>query len=276
MNGMKPAAKRVQMPQQARSVRTRRALVEAAASSLVDKGYAGTSTLVVAERAELSQGAVFKHFPVKQQLLAAAVAELLVRLSARFQHDALRTLDASASWSARIEPTVTVLWSIFRSPELRAVYEVYIAARTEPALDAELEGIVAEHRDRIRTLAELLFPELRSHPSFEEAVATIIFAMQGASVGLFGTGVRNESEVLAFFTRLARRELALLAPPHQPSAPPRHAHTKRRLPNEPARRPLRSSRSGRLRGAGVLAAAARRGAVGTQHPVQEPPRLHLA
>lgn len=213
MNGMKPAAKRVQMPQQARSVRTRRALVEAAASSLVDKGYAGTSTLVVAERAELSQGAVFKHFPVKQQLLAAAVAELLVRLSARFQHDALRTLDASASWSARIEPTVTVLWSIFRSPELRAVYEVYIAARTEPALDAELEGIVAEHRDRIRTLAELLFPELRSHPSFEEAVATIIFAMQGASVGLFGTGVRNESEVLAFFTRLARRELALLAPP---------------------------------------------------------------
>ena len=199
------------VPQQARSIRTRKVLIEAAAACLVERGYAGTSTLVVAERAALSQGSVFKHFPVKQQLLAAAVAELLIQLSARFEREARERLaPARATWSARVEPAVDVLWGIFRSSELRAVYEVYIAARTEPALDAELDGIVAEHRSRILLLARLVFPELREHPGLEDAVATVIFAMQGASVGLFGTGIRNEAEILAFFARLARRELALL------------------------------------------------------------------
>lgn len=209
------------MPQQARSIRTRKLLTEAAAACLVEKGYAGTSTLIVAERAGLSQGSVFKHFPVKQQLLAAAVAELLVQLSARFQREALERLATTPSlrasrasdqthWQERVEPAVLVLWNIFRSDELRAVYEVYIAARTEPALDAELERIVADHRTRILHLAQLVFPELGAHAGLEDAVATVIFAMQGASVGLFGTGVRNEAEILAFFTRLARRELTLL------------------------------------------------------------------
>ena len=199
------------VPQQARSIRTRKVLVEAAAACLVERGYAGTSTLVVAERAALSQGSVFKHFPVKQQLLAAAVAELLIQLSARFERAALERLaPAGSTWNARVEPAVDVLWGIFRSSELRAVYEVYIAARTEPALDAELDGIVAEHRSRILLLAQLVFPELREHSGLEDAVATVIFAMQGASVGLFGTGIRNEAEILAFFARLARRELALL------------------------------------------------------------------
>lgn len=209
---MGTVAPKAKLPQQARSIRTRQVLVEAAAACLVDHGYAGASTLVVAERAQLSQGSVFKHFPVKQQLLAAAVAELLVKLSARFQGEVLARLPAVAGkpWADRVAPAVDVLWAIFRSAELRAVYEVYIAARTEPALDAELDGIVADHRTRILGLAQMVFPELREHDSFEDAVATVVFAMQGASVGLFGTGVRNEHEILAFFTRLARRELAAL------------------------------------------------------------------
>lgn len=198
------------VPQQARSARTQKRLIEAAARCLVERGYAGTSTLLVAERAQLSQGSVFKHFPVKQQLLAAAVAELLLQLSTRFQHEALARLSDQSGWRARLEPAVQVLWNIFRSAELRAVYEVYIAARTEPALDAELEHIVADHRLRILHLAQLVFPELATHPQLEDAVATVVFAMQGASVGLFGTGVRNEAEISAFFTRLARRELTLL------------------------------------------------------------------
>lgn len=208
-------ARQARLPQQARSIRTRKLLVEAAAACLVAKGYAGASTLVVAERAGLSQGSVFKHFPVKQQLLAAAVAELLMTLSARFQSEVVARLPAVAGkpWKAHVAPAVEVLWSIFRSAELRAVYEVYIAARTEPALDAELDGIVAEHRSRILGLAQMVFPELRDHEAFEDAVATVVFAMQGASVGLFGTGVRNEHEILAFFERLAMRELAALEMP---------------------------------------------------------------
>lgn len=205
-------ARKARLPQQARSIRTRKVLVEAAAACLVDYGYAGASTLVVAERAGLSQGSVFKHFPVKQQLLAAAVAELLVQLSARFQDEVVARLPAVAGkpWTERVAPAVDVMWTIFRSAELRAVYEVYIAARTEPALDAELDGIVADHRSRILGLAQMVFPELRAHVAFEDAVATVVFAMQGASVGLFGTGVRNEQEILAFFERLAQRELAAL------------------------------------------------------------------
>ena len=148
-------------------------------------------------------------------MLAAAVAELLSKLSASFAGSIAQRLPdvVGQPWRGRVAPAAEVLWTIFRSAELRAVYEVYIAARTEPALDAELEGIVAGHRSRILVLAERVFPELCEHPEFEDAVATVIFAMQGASVGLFGTGVRNESEILAFFRRLAQRELGTLEAP---------------------------------------------------------------
>lgn len=199
----------LRVPQQARSHATRARLVEAAAAMLVRHGYAGASTAVVAQAAGVSQGALFKHFPSKAQLLGACVAEILARFFDSFREDAGARLLASPprTLEARIPPAIAALWAIYRSPELRAIFEVYVAARTEPALDAELAPILAAHRLRIQAEARALFPEIAVHPDFEGAIDAIVYAMQGVAVGVFGPEARDDAKNVAFFERLAMREL---------------------------------------------------------------------
>lgn len=63
------------MAKQARALATRRAIVEAAASVFVRKGYAAASIADIAEEAEVTKGALYFHFASKE-LLATAVMEV--------------------------------------------------------------------------------------------------------------------------------------------------------------------------------------------------------
>jgi AcrR family transcriptional regulator len=59
------------MPRQARSRALVEAILEAAARVLVERGYAGTNTNLVAERAGVSIGSLYQYFPNKDSLIAA-------------------------------------------------------------------------------------------------------------------------------------------------------------------------------------------------------------
>jgi AcrR family transcriptional regulator len=202
----------VQAPKQDRSRATRARIVEAAAACLVDLGYAGASTTAVARRAEVSQGSLFKHFPSKAQLLGATVTEIL----AGFVVDFRRDVDEALARAPRLEPAAVVqtavgaLWRIFRQPSMRAVFELYVAARTDPALETELGPIIDRHRGAILAEAHRLFPDATgaARPEFDGAVEAVVFAMQGAALGLFSPDPAAEVGHLAFLERLALRELA--------------------------------------------------------------------
>lgn len=58
-----------------RSAQTRRALVVAARSLFVEKGFAATSTPELVERAGLTRGALYHHFRDKTELLHAVLVE---------------------------------------------------------------------------------------------------------------------------------------------------------------------------------------------------------
>ncbi len=58
-------------PTQARSRATVEAILTAAARVLVERGYAGMTTVAVAERAGVSVGSLYQYFPGKDALLAA-------------------------------------------------------------------------------------------------------------------------------------------------------------------------------------------------------------
>src|SRR5258707_8930434 len=62
--------------QQQRREETRRALLDAAVQSLIEVGFARTTTLEVQRRADVSRGALLHHFPSKAELLVAAVDHL--------------------------------------------------------------------------------------------------------------------------------------------------------------------------------------------------------
>src|SRR5580693_949170 len=67
---------RVPRTQQQRRDETRRALLDAVVESLIEVGFARTTTLEVQRRADVSRGALLHHFPSKAELLVAAVDHL--------------------------------------------------------------------------------------------------------------------------------------------------------------------------------------------------------
>jgi len=72
-------------PVQARSHRTRAKILEATTQVLFEVGYAGAKTPLIAERAGVSQGALYRHFPTKIDLLSSALAETLTDARGRFE-----------------------------------------------------------------------------------------------------------------------------------------------------------------------------------------------
>lgn len=75
-------------PSQARSRATVEAIVTAAARVLVERGYAGLTTVAVAERAGVSVGSLYQYFPGKDALLAA--------LFERHMKQAVETMEQAA------------------------------------------------------------------------------------------------------------------------------------------------------------------------------------
>ncbi len=193
------------VPRQARSQATQQKLLDATVACLVELGYARATTLEVCRRAGTSQGALFKHFPTKNALLAATVAHLFASLVDGFG----RTLQAIEDRPDRIGAAVEQLWKIFRSPELEAVFELFAAGRTDEGLAEALRPVVAAHRASYVAMARHLFPgAAASHPDFDTQVHVLMMMLQGLAVM---EHVRPHAEParreLAAIERLIRAEL---------------------------------------------------------------------
>jgi AcrR family transcriptional regulator len=200
----------VPVPQQSRAIATRERLLDATAACLCELGLAGASTAAIAARAGVSQGAVFKHFPTKTELLARAVERILAGMVRDFRGAIDDAIDDAHG--DRVHAGCAVLWRIFRAPEMRAVFEVYVAARTELDLGARLTPILDAHRASILAEARRLFPlTAAADQDVDEAIDAVVYAMQGAALGLFSPDAADEGPHLAFLERLAHRELARVA-----------------------------------------------------------------
>jgi len=192
-------------PQQARSLRTRRALLDATLACLAELGFARTSTTDVCRRAGVSQGALFKHFGSKKALFAATVEHLFLELV----DDYRAAFEAIADSEDRVGAAVRLLWRTFTRPRLQVAFELYVAARTDAELRQALEPVLREHRSNIHAQAAALFPEAAgSHPEFGTVVDLIVDAMQGAALGrmVLEDDAMLERE-LRRLEALARREL---------------------------------------------------------------------
>jgi AcrR family transcriptional regulator len=210
-----PAAEapaRARRTQQERRDGTRLKLLEATVECLVELGCARLTTLAVAQRADVSHGALFKHFPTKAQLLAAAVEHLFPRLIAEYRAEFAGL--STAPPEERIAQAIERLWRVYQRPELLAAIELYVAARTDGELAAALGVVDPPHRRRLHQVARELFADVAEHhPGFDALIELILNAVQGAAVGGAALPANpDHTRMLSLLTRIARDTFTPLPP----------------------------------------------------------------
>ena len=153
------AAGTVRVPQEERTRAMRARLLEATVECLVERGFAGTSTTLVSERAGVSRGAQLHHFPTKNDLVVAAVRHL-TELRGEELRAAVRRVP---SGPRRTRAVLTVLADHFTSPVFTAALELWVAARTDPALLAAVAPLEQEvGRETHRLTVEALGADERT------------------------------------------------------------------------------------------------------------------
>lgn len=130
------------LTQQERRDATRLKLLDATIQCLVELGYAGTTLQRVQERAGVSRGALLHHFTRKEDLLVAAVHHV-----ATTQSEHLR-----ASASLGRTAVLGTLREVMSGPVFLAGLELWLAARTEPALREALRPAEREVGQSLRAL----------------------------------------------------------------------------------------------------------------------------
>ncbi|GAB2753848.1 TetR/AcrR family transcriptional regulator [Streptomyces bullii] len=161
------------LPKQDRSRATRQRLLEAAVACLAEHGWAGSTVLVVAERAGVSRGAAQHHFPTREDLFTAAVEYVAEERSV-----ALRSLFPQGAAGDR-RAVVAALVDLYTGPLFRAALHLWVAASNEDQLRprvTELEARVG--RDTHRIAVELLGAD-ESRPGVRETVQGLLDMARG-------------------------------------------------------------------------------------------------
>ncbi|MEI2714170.1 MAG: TetR family transcriptional regulator [Nocardioides sp.] len=194
------------VPQEERSRAMRARLLEATVECLVEHGFSGTSTTLVSQRAGVSRGAQLHHFPSKNALVVAAVEHLTERRAAEL----LPALESARDARHRTRTVLDVLAAHFTSPVFTAALELWVAARTDPALlaaVAPLEQRVGREAHRL-TVAALGADE--SLPGVRELIQATLDLMRG--FGLANTITDDSRRRKRILDHWARTLDAALAP----------------------------------------------------------------
>ena len=162
-----------------RSATTRALLLDATIDCLVEVGYAGTSTTLIAARADVSRGAQLHHFASKAALVAQAVERLAERRLAKLRRETTRL----PRRQGRPRAALDLLWSTQSGPLFEAALELWVAARTDPELREKL--IPVEERVSASTLdvcRELFGAQTASRRDFGRLVTMSLNTMQGLAL----------------------------------------------------------------------------------------------
>ncbi|GGN91833.1 TetR/AcrR family transcriptional regulator [Nocardia rhizosphaerihabitans] len=154
------------------------ALLDATIDSLVEVGYAGTTTRSVAERAGVSQGAQQHYFRTKTDLVDAAMIRLVEQLVADAN---AQPIDADNE-AERAAALLDRLWEIHNLPITPAVFELFNVARTDPEIATQVKAALARGMDAIRTIAHALLPTFAARPDFDDTIDIIVATVRGTVI----------------------------------------------------------------------------------------------
>lgn len=128
-----------------RSAATRLRLIRATIDCLHELGFAATTTVAVAARAEASRGAMLHQFATRTELLLAT-AEYIVADQDRRRRETLRDVPRGAERFAAI---TDVVWATMKEPASIALLEILLGARSDPDLSVQLPTLLETLRVKL-------------------------------------------------------------------------------------------------------------------------------
>lgn len=150
---------------------------------LVERGYSGTTTVAIQERAGVTRGRLLHHFPSRDAVLVAAAQHLANAQIAEMEHWFERIDDPDPGGGARIDRAIQQLWNTFRQPYFWAAMELWSAARTDDGLRDELEASERRLGRAIQNVVATMFgPVHGSHPQFDNVRDLLFSSMRGVAL----------------------------------------------------------------------------------------------
>lgn len=161
-----------------RTAATRNAVLDATVELLIERGYAGTSTRLAAERAGVSLGALQHHFRTKAELSVEAMRYVTARLAEEFVAAAPVADDVIERFGIILDR----LFVVFKGPTFAAAIEINLAARTDDDLQEPVRRLHREVDEIILRSATELLPEIADSPDFNAVLQTSVSAARGLAV----------------------------------------------------------------------------------------------
>lgn len=188
-------------------------LLEACVEVLAERGWSGTSTTVVSQRAGVSRGAQLHHFPSKTDLVIAAVEHLA---SVR-RRELTAAVSRLPEGEGRTRAVLGMFADLFIGPVFAAALELWVAARTDPTLLAVVGPFEQRLGRETHKLAVDLLGADEDQPGARELVQATLDLVRG--LGLAATladDTARRDRILDQWALTLDRELN----PHDPQERP--------------------------------------------------------
>jgi AcrR family transcriptional regulator len=168
--------------QQQRREDTIARLLDASIETIVEIGYARASAKVIAQRAEVSDGALFRHFPTMGDLMAATAQEAGRR---QLEVATKRVADIPADKPA-IQGVLEIIRDVTGNATNTVIYELMVAARTDEKLRDTLRVVMAAYFTKIyeaaRTAPSAVEIEAIGEENFAALVVVLLNTFDGAAM----------------------------------------------------------------------------------------------
>jgi AcrR family transcriptional regulator len=165
--------------QEQRRAETQAKVLDAAIKSLLEDGYAQTTTRHVAALAGVSPGAIAHYYPLRVDLVASAIERLAdQRLEA--WGGMAETLPEGAD--ERVPALLDRLWEDFSSPLFTVFVKLWIAAADDPELYQRLAVTERRIAREIGRLAAGSIGEMQGQAGWEGRLTVALAAVRGLAL----------------------------------------------------------------------------------------------
>jgi AcrR family transcriptional regulator len=159
--------------QQQRREDTIARLLDASIATIIEVGYARASAKEIAQRAQVSDGAIFRHFPTMGDFMGATAQEAgrrLIELGVR------RVAEIPAGKPSP-EEALTIVRDVTASPNNTVIQELAVAARTDEKLRETLRDVMAVYIATISETVRGMLPYEAEAVGEENALAMFALAL---------------------------------------------------------------------------------------------------